>query len=227
MIVLSTFILNVNRAKADDVPDAVLRVHAAVIKDAQSILKMAYPTASSVTAGPKGGYHGNVEGGYTLDEKFQYTDSDNAAQSFTLRLKLDRDGAVTSVSELDRTELWPTFATGNIMLAVVKSAAQEIIPLVEGVLRKNGITVADIMPALKRGRYTPPEDYQYEIFAQPVTRYIGVEYGRIITAIGKDVDLCGTLCNSFGSDATRDAHIKNHGLSLILARNLPEQQISS
>jgi len=125
IFVLTTITLGSRIALADDVPQEVTRAHAAVQKNATTILKLAYPTAHAMAGATEGNYHDRLGGGFTLDEKFSYTDSDDAQQSFTLRLKLDEKGAVTSISEEKRSELWPTFGTGNLLLAAIKSSAQD------------------------------------------------------------------------------------------------------
>jgi hypothetical protein len=125
MLILTVVSFGSHFAKAEDVPEKVSRLHAAVTKDADWILKLAYPSATRMTAAPSGTYRARLAGGYTIDEKFNYTDSDGAGQSFTLTLKLDQDGKLTSVSELERSELWPTFGTGNLLLAAAKAIARD------------------------------------------------------------------------------------------------------
>ena len=102
------------------------------------------------------------------------------------------------------------------------------IEVLEDILGRNGVIVADIMPPLRRRGFVPDEDKQYEIFAQPSTLGIGVnsEGSRIQAAIDEIFGLLGSLRNPMASDAVRDAHIKGHGLSLLSSRNLTEPHVS-
>jgi len=124
-LALITILFAANGALGGDVPEAVTKAHAAVQKNADAILKFAYPTAKEMTDATSATYHERLGGGFTLDEKFNYADSDGDRQSFTLRFKVDDNGVVTSISEQQRSEIWPTFGTGNLLLAAVKSSAQD------------------------------------------------------------------------------------------------------
>jgi hypothetical protein len=86
------------------------------------------------------------------------------------------------------------------------------IGLLENILGRNGVTVADIMPPFKRGRYVPDEELQYEIFAQPATLRIGsdTEGSRIQYAIDEYFNMFGSLRRPLAPDAVRDTHIKNN-----------------
>jgi hypothetical protein len=121
---LAAILLCAQVARADGVPSQVTDANDAIQTLSGKILKFAYPTAQANTSDPAATW-GERLGGYYLDEKFRYTDSNGDAQSFTLRFNLDHDGKVTSVSEKLRSELWPTFATGNLLLAAIKAAAQD------------------------------------------------------------------------------------------------------
>lgn len=122
ILVLSIIALGTNSAIATEVPDEVARTHAAVNKHARDILKFAYPTAGALNG--IAGTWDDRPSGYILDEKVDYDDSNGNAQSFTLRLRLNDSGAVTSISTIRQSEIWPPFGTGNLLLAIVKAAAQ-------------------------------------------------------------------------------------------------------
>lgn len=137
-VVMMTVVANVQVARAEATPATVDRAHAAIVAKADGILNIAYPTATGNTAVPTGNWQ-RWGAGYALSERFSYRDSDGDAQSFTLRFMLNANGQVTSVSVTNQSEFWPPFATGNLLIAAFKAAAEK-----------------DIADARAAGREAPP-----------------------------------------------------------------------
>jgi nickel-dependent lactate racemase len=123
-VVLMAFVANAQVARAEATPVGVDRAHAAVVAKADGILNIAYPTAQGNTAVPAGNWQ-RWGAGYALSERFSYRDSDGVAQSFTLRFMLNANGQVTSVNVTQQSEFWPPFATGNLLIAAFKAAAEK------------------------------------------------------------------------------------------------------
>jgi hypothetical protein len=143
--VVMAILVGSGAAMAAETPAVVNQTHASVQKFSTNILKLAYPTAKTLLENPAGTWN-ETRTGYILDEKFIYTDSDGDRQSFTLRFYLNERGIVSSVSEAERSELWPTFGTGNLLLEVLKEAARNDIKTA----RANGKEPPQIAVAILR-----------------------------------------------------------------------------